>query len=618
MNASEAQQIVDRARAAQPSWAALSVERRCAFLSNIRLELARNCESIADLIAREVQKHPLDALAGDVLLTLEHLRYCEVNAARVLHSQKQSKPSIFFRGSRFETHFEAHGVMLIFGPSNYPLQLSLIPLVTALVAGNAVILKCSERTPETASLITRICTNAGLPSGLVQVLNQGPEQSSALIDARPDFIFFTGSSNNGRQIAQKASVHLIPGIYELGGKDASIVFDDCQMDRAIEGITYGAFSNAGRVCVAVKRLYVQSSICEEFLVRLTQRVAMLRIGTSADSDFPPLPPEDQPLLRLQVEDALTHGAALQYPQSDELLDKPVILTEVPENSRILMDESFGPVLCVASFEDEWDAVAKANASPFALSSSIWTRNHTRARRVAGQLNAGSCAVNDVIRVIANPYAPFGGNQLSGYGRYHGAEGLRAFSRTKTVMFTHARRMREINWFPFHAQTSRQLARLLRFRHSQKGLLAKAARIFLPIVLSVIFPISMLAQSDAHVSVIVQLAPGAHGELGYLVFASNLGFPGDRDKSFRHGFLPIPAGAQQMQVGLDLPPGTYAISVYEDLNGNHKLDHNWLGIPREPVGVSNNPKAHFGPPKFDESSFHVGTGSKTISIQLVRP
>jgi uncharacterized protein (DUF2141 family) len=467
----------------------------------------------------------------------------------------------------------------------------------------------------------RICTGVGLPPGLVQVLDHGPEQSSALIDAHPDFIFFTGSSRNGRDIAQRAAAHLIPGIFELGGKDASIVFDDCQMDRAIEGITYGAFSNAGRVCVAIKRAYIQSSIYNEFLERLTRRVAMLRIGASSDSDFTLPSLEDQSLLRLQVEDALARGAMLRYPPSASLLsERPVILTGVLPGSRLLTEESFGPVLCVAPFEDERDAVAQANASPFALSSSIWTRNRARARRVGAQLNAGSCAVNDVIRVIANPYAPFGGNGLSGYGRYHGAEGLRAFSRTKTIMFTHTRRKREINWFPFKCQTSRQLARLLQFRHGQKGFLAMVARVLLPILLGVALSVGAIAQTtaDAHLSITVSLSPHARGELGYLLFASHSGFPGNRDAALRHGFLSIPSGAQQMQIRLDLPHGTYAVSVYEDRNRNHRLDHNWLGIPREPVGVSNNPTARFGPPRFEESSFRLDAGSTTISIDLVRP
>ena len=270
-------QILAQANAAQPAWAALSMSRRCDILGGIRREIALHCKSIADTIATETSKPPLDALSGDLLVTLEHLRYYEGHAARILRPRQIGKPAFFFRGARFEAHFEPHGVALIFGPSNYPFQLSVIPLITALVAGNGVVLKCSERTPETAALIARLCANANLPRNLVQVLHDGPEESAALIDASPDFIFFTGSSRHGRQVAQRAAKHLIPTILELGGKDASLVFADCHLDRAIEGITYGAFSNAGRVCVSVKRVYVEVSIYNKFLALLKQRIAKLHV-----------------------------------------------------------------------------------------------------------------------------------------------------------------------------------------------------------------------------------------------------------------------------------------------------------------------------------------------------
>lgn len=621
MNGSSPDQIVARAGAAQPAWAALNISRRCAILGDLRREIARHCESIADTIARETSKPLLDALSGDVLVTLEHLRYYESCAARILRPRRIGKPSFFFRGARFETYFEPHGVALIFGPSNYPFQLSVIPLITALAAGNAVILKCSERTPETAALIERLCTNANLPRELVQVLHDGPEQSVALIDARPNFIFFTGSSRHGLQVAQRAAKYLIPTVLELGGKDASLVFPDCHLDRAIEGITYGAFSNAGRVCVAVKRAYIDASIYDEFLSRVKRRMTKLRVDTDLNADFCPLSADEQSDLREQIEDALSRGATLHWPQDRVAVAyKPTLLADVPAEARILTEESFGPVLCVAPFRDENEAIALANENHFALSSSIWTHDKVRARRVAAQLSAGSCSVNDVIRTVANPHAAFGGNRLSGYGRYHGPEGLRSFSRVRTIMLASDRRAREMNWFPFNSRTRRQLASLIRFRHATTGLIGGLSRILLPLLLGTFLPVAFAAQPkpQTHLSIDVQLTRQAHGELAYLIFASASGFPGDRNKAIRHGFVPIPSNAKHLRIDTDLPPGTYAVSLYEDLNRNHKLDHNLIGIPREPVGVSNNPPSHFGPPNFDECSLLVGDISQTITITLVHP
>jgi len=187
------------------------------------------------------------------------------------------------------------------------------------------------------------------------------------------------------------------------------------------------------------------------------------------------------------------------------------------------------------------------------------------------------------------------------------------------MLASDRRGREINWFPFTSRTRRQLASLLRFRHGPAGLAARLSRMLLPLLLGAVFSLALTAQSKAetHLTVNVRLAPEAHGELAYLVFDSPSGFPADHEKAIRRGFLPIPAGARQLHIDTDLPPGTYAVSVYEDLNGNHKLDRNFLGIPREPVGASNNPPAHLGPPRFNECAFRVGAIAQTITITLVR-
>ena len=614
-----ADRIMARAREAQPGWAALDVSRRCAILSRLRREVALQCESIAELIARETSKPTHDALSGDVMVTLEMMRYYEARGNSILRPRRVRKPAFFFRGARFESHFAPHGVALIFGPSNYPFQLSLVPVVTALAAGNAVVLKCSERTPETTALIARLCAQAGLPPDLVQVLQNSPEESAALIDGRPDIIFFTGSSRHGQMVAEQAARHLIPTILELGGKDAAIVFADCHLERAIEGIAYGAFSNGGRVCVGTKRAYVEASIYDEFVARLEKRIASLHVGLGPDADLCPLSGEPASVLRGQIEDALDGGATLHSPNdSGAIGNEPVLLTGVPAEARILTEESFGPVLCIAPFTDEGQALELANESAFALSGSVWTRDRARARRVASQLSAGSCAVNDVIRVIANPYAAFGGNRLSGYGRYHGPEGLRAFSRIRTIMLAGDRRKREINWFPFTGRTMRQLASLIRFRHKPTGLAARLNRMLLPLLLGSVFGIAVPAQPKAqtHLTVDVRLTTGAHGELAYLVFNSPSGFPGNHDTAVRHGFLPIPAGEQHLHIDTDLLPGIYAVTVYEDLNSNHKLDRNILGIPREPAGASNNPPAHMGPPRFNECSFRLGADPKTITITMV--
>jgi uncharacterized protein (DUF2141 family) len=440
-----------------------------------------------------------------------------------------------------------------------------------------------------------------------------------LVDARPDFLFFTGSSRNGQQVAQQAAQHLIPAVFELGGKDPALIFADCQLERTVEGVTYGAFCNAGRVCVGIRRAYIEASIYNEFVTRLVIRTTGLRVGDSEETDLCPLSSRLQPALRMQIQEALSRGARLLCPaDSTGAGEQPTLLADVPADAQLLTEESFGPVLCVAPFRDEAEAVALANGGSFGLGSSIWTHDRARGRRVAAQLSAGSCSINDVIRNVGNPWAAFGGNRGSGYGRYRGTEGFRAFTRVKSVMLAGDRRSRETHWFPFTSRTAHRLAMLLRIRHGSGGFVARLGRL-LPFLLGVMLSagIAPYAKAETHLSIQVHLTRDARGELGYLIFSAPAGFPGDPGRALRHGFLAIPAGAKEMTISAELTPGTYAISVYEDRNGNRRLDRNFLGIPREPVGVSGNPHRRSGPPHFDECSFRVDGNAQTVNITVVR-
>ena len=232
-------------------------------------------------------------------------------------------------------------------------------------------------------------------------------------------------------------------------------------------------------------------------------------------------------------------------------------------------------------------------------------------------------MNDVIRNIGNPQAAFGGNGSSGYGRYHGEEGLRTFSRVRTVMTAQRIHNTEVHWFPFRARTFERLRGLLMFRHGH-GSIGKRMRAFskVLVLLSVLFCGITLAHAEQQGSLRLEvtLPSDAHGQIAYLVFAASKGFPNRQADALKHGFVPLADGksaSQQINVG-PLPPGRYAVSIYLDLNGNRKLDKTWLGIPQEPVGVSNNPKARAGPPHFDECAFVHGRESETISVRLVQP
>jgi len=619
MKAVSADERIKRARSAQIAWGATTMKDRVRALARMRRQIAADRESLVDAIVADTAKPALDALGGDVLVTLEMMRFYERRAERLLRPRRVGRTRLFFARCRFTEYYEPHGVALIFGPANYPLQLSLVPAITALYAGNSVVLKVSEKTPALAQMIEKIGTEAALPPDLLQVITAGPVEAGDLIDARPDFVFFTGSSSNGKAVAARAAALGVPALLELGGSDPAIVFSDCDFERTIEGIIYGAFSNAGQVCVGVKRLLVEKSLYQGFLNALVRRASELRIGAGQEHDMGTLPAEAaRTLLNAQVQDALSKGARLET-SGDDASGTPIILSEVPPDARLAREECFGPVLCVQAFTSEREAVDLANASPYALGSSVWTRDLERGQRIARALNAGNCAVNDVIRNIANPHAAFGGNAASGYGRYHGPDGLYAFSRIKTVMENRSSKQSEINWFPLTRKKYEGLNTLIEMLHRPRGVLAALRRIMRVTTVAGALGSSSLQAQAAHLLLQIKLPAGAHGRVAYLLFDSSNGFPQDKSKAVKHGFSnPVGQGpVETVDIG-DLPSGRYAASVYLDENDNGKLDSGFLGIPKEPVGASNNPRHRMGPPRFEDCIFKMDSSNLTLPIQLVRP
>ena len=619
MIAFSADEQITRARSAQIAWGATRIRDRVRSLARLRKQIAIDRNLLVDAIVADTGKPALDALGGDVLVTLEMMRFYERRAERLLRPRRVGRSQLFFPRCRFTEYYEPHGTALIFGPANYPLQLCMVPAITALYAGNAVVLKVSEKTPSVARMIEEVTERAEFPADLLQVTTGGPEEAGELIDARPDFIFFTGSSANGKSVAARAASLGIPVLLELGGSDPAIVFADCYFERTIEGIVYGAFSNAGQVCVGVKRLFVERSLYRGFLDALVRRASELRIGAGHDCEMGRLPTEAaRSLLNAQVQDALSKGARLET-SGDPADGTPIILSEVSPDALLAREEAFGPVLCVQAFLSEQEAIESANASPYALGASVWTRDHERGNRIARALNAGSCAINDVIRNIANPHAAFGGNAGSGYGRYHGAQGLHAFSRVKTVMENRSSRKNEINWFPLTRKRYDGLDTLIELLHRPRGVLAALRRIMHVAAIATALGSSPMQAQAAHLLLQVSLPAGAHGRVAYLLFDSPNGFPQDKSKALKHGFSsPVgPGSVETVDLG-DLPPGRYAASVYLDENENGKLDSGFFGIPKEPVGASNNPRHRMGPPHFGDCVFTMNSSTLSLSIQLVRP
>jgi acyl-CoA reductase-like NAD-dependent aldehyde dehydrogenase len=437
------------------------VERRAGALGNLRRAIVRERDEIAGEICADTGKTACEALLSDLLPTLEMLRYLEKNAPRILGPRRESTPFPFQPG-RSRVEYRPRGVVLVIAPWNNPFQLSVVPVVSALVAGNAVILKPSERTPRTAGMIERLFADTLTAGKAMQIVRGGPSQAKALTEARPDMVFFTGGVGNGHAVLKTCARQMIPAILELGGKDPMIVLDDADLERAARAAVYGAFAHAGQHCVSVKRLYVQSGLHDALLDRIVERT-WARITAGDWGRVEDGPPAEA--ARSQVAAALEDGARLLVPERrEEAVRQPTVLADADNSMRIMREETFAPVLGAMRFENLEEAVRLANDSEFGLNASIWSSDRGRAEALARQLEVGNCYVNGVLTNIGNPHLPFGGMKSSGLGRYHGEEGVLAFCEPLSLMVSRSRRSAEPYWFPHDEERTETVGRLIELRY----------------------------------------------------------------------------------------------------------------------------------------------------------
>jgi acyl-CoA reductase-like NAD-dependent aldehyde dehydrogenase len=462
-----------RGREAFARWRNVPPRERAAALRRLRHAITDNLDTVVKCIVQSTGKVPAEALASDVYPSLDFLRYYEKNAAAILRMKKVKTPFIY-RHARSYVSYQPLGVVLVIAPWNYPLLLALVPAISALAAGNAVVLKPSELTLPVGGLIEDLCRKAALPARLLQVVYGDGETGRRLIAAGPDKIFFTGGAATGRKVMAAAAEQLIPVDLELGAKDPMIVLDDAHFGRAVEAAVYGAFSNSGQACVSVERLYVQKTIYERFIEALARRADAVRAGAGFEADTGAVISAAQAaVINEHLRDAAERGARLlNKVRWDGLVLKPVVVAGANHTMKIMTEETFGPVLPVMPFTGDDEAAALANDSAYGLSASIWTGNLRRGERLAKRLAAGNCVINDVIKNIANPYLPFGGVKKSGFGRYHGPDGLYTFTNKMAVMVNTGKSPREINWFPYTRPLYDGLAAFIGARFGGAPLLRK--------------------------------------------------------------------------------------------------------------------------------------------------
>jgi succinate-semialdehyde dehydrogenase/glutarate-semialdehyde dehydrogenase len=470
---------VARARAAQPAWAGRSLGARRRILGRFRRLLFAHRAEMAALIQREGGKPAAEAMMADIITTLDVARYCGRRAGRLFSPRTIIPGNIALWRKRVTITYEPYGVVGIISPWNYPLLLPASTTLSALVAGNAVVLKPSEYTPATAVRLGELLRESGVPDDVMHVLPGDGATGAAVASAAIDKLFFTGSAATGRKVAAACAQRLIPCALELGGSDPAIVLDDADLETAASGILWGRFSNAGQTCVAPKRAIVLDSVHDAFVKQLEAAAARLVVGPGGSgSDVGPMIRESQvDALESQLRDAQQRGAAVVGKgRGPGLFFAPTIVSNVSPEMRVMREETFGPVLAVIRARDEREAITVANDTPFGLSASVWSRDLARARRIAREIAAGTVHVNDVVSVVGMADVPHGGVKESGTGRVHGEAGLRECVREKATVVDPFPSWRQPWWFGYGSEHAKNIDAFARFWHG-RSLIERASGVW---------------------------------------------------------------------------------------------------------------------------------------------
>jgi acyl-CoA reductase-like NAD-dependent aldehyde dehydrogenase len=460
----EVRAAVERARAAQPAWNQVGVQKHIAVLRKFQGLLHDRKSDVARLITREAGKPYVEALLTEVMVVLDAARFCIENAYSFLREQNLPHRNLAMKAKAGRVLREPYGVIGIVSPWNYPFSIPATETMAALVAGNAVVLKPSEFTSLVALELSSLLHQAGVPADVVQVVVGDGATGAALTSSAIDKLVFTGSVPTGKRIAQAAAARLLPVVLELGGKDPMLVLDDADIDVASSGAVWGAFVNAGQACLSVERCYVHRKVYEPFLEACVRKTKQLRVGGGMDesTDVGPMIHERQlHNVQVQVEDALAQGARLltggaRLTELGPNFYQPTVLADVQQSMRVMREETFGPVLPIMAFDSDEEALRLANDSEYGLAASVWTRDRARGEGLARRLQVGTVMVNDAIACFGISEAPHGGVKASGIGRTHGRFGLEEMVRVKYVDSDRLPGMKRPWWYGYGDTFARQM------------------------------------------------------------------------------------------------------------------------------------------------------------------
>src|SRR5438128_7328838 len=427
----EADQAVDRAKAAYPAWKAVSPKDRGDLMRRISAAIEKHAEDLARLEARNVGK-PISDARGEVGMVADVFNYYAGAPERIFGK------TIPVAGGVDMTFREPLGVVALIVPWNFPLPIASWKVAPALAAGNTVVLKPAGLTPLTAVELGRIALEAGLPEGVLNILVGAGRVVGERLVQHPDVakVAFTGSTEVGKRIGALAAATIKRVTLELGGKSANVVFADADLERAAAAAPLAVFGNAGQDCCARSRILVERPVVDRFLEALDEAIQSMRVGDPLDeaTQMGPLISADQ---REKVASYVPDDAPVAIrgsaPDGVGYWFPPTVLAPVSNSDRAAREEIFGPVACVIPFADEREAVEIANDTIYGLSGSIWTRDGGKALRVARAIETGVLSINSNTSVRVS--APFGGFKQSGVGRELGMHALEGYSEVKNVFYS---------------------------------------------------------------------------------------------------------------------------------------------------------------------------------------
>ena len=466
----ELPQLLMKARAAQAGWAKRSTEERCSHIAALKKKILEARNELADAVVRESGKPRAEALFADVFISLDTAEYFAEQGGELLRPATIPHHSTAARAKSGTLRYEPLGVLGIISSWNYPLAIPMSQIIPAVAAGNAVLCKNSDFTPQCGALIERLFIDAGFPQNVVTVVQGGGEVGQALIDAAPDKVIFTGSVATGRQVAEACAKKLIPSVLELGGKDAMVVLADADLDVASSAAVWGSYTNCGQVCLSVERLFVEQAVGEKFAALCVAKARKLRLGPGSDpaTDVGPLiRPQHVQRMSDLIADAVSRGAkvlcgGVPRPDLGPGFFEPTVVTGVDASMKLFQEETFGPILAIQVVPDAKEAIRRANDSPFALAASIWTKNKTLGLSLAAGLRAGAVMVNDAISYFGIAEAPHGGCGASGWGRTHGKAGLLEMVQMKYIDVDLLPRRQKPWWYRYGADLERAADAFLLF------------------------------------------------------------------------------------------------------------------------------------------------------------